>query len=467
MKKLLYFLCGLLLFVGVLVLPAAAKDEAPQPEETVTAQEQDPAPSPYTDARDAVYSSDNAKTAALAQWKKSGMRAYYFWSRGGAKERPAYTRAFRQYYRDDPMIDIVNHMVLYRYQYTDRKGRPQGQPYYALLDYFDTDEAERSTTVLRIPAKVNDLPVRLHLQRVYKYSSVVGCNGYSNDTVKKVVFEDGVSQIGACAFAQFSALKTVVLPDSMETIGHFAFENCKSLAKVTGGKALREVQFAAFRGCEKLRTFAPMKTVYLIWSEAFKGCGFRSLELRPDAATSYSGNLGLCTHWGSFENCKKLKTVTYTYSEKGNWDYVGPGTFYGCTALQAVTLQNKCRTIEESAFEGCTNLTALKNTGRLYRIGAGAFKDCKNLKSFVLPKKCTEFRYDMFVGCTGLKKLVIKDGNKARLFAKNYDPEAQYAYEVTCNFLPYLPETCTVVVYSKAMKQAVLAREFPGTVRVK
>ena len=85
----------------------------------------------------------------------------------------------------------------------------------------------------------------------------------------------------------------------------------------------------------------------------------------------------------------------------------------------------------------------------------------------MLPKKCTEFGYDTFLGCTGLKKLVIKDGNKAKLFAKNYDPEAQYAYEVTCNFLPYLPETCTVVVYSKAMKQAVLAREFPGTVRVK
>lgn len=467
MKKFLYYLCGLLLCLGVLILPTAAEEQAPQPEETAAAQEVDPAPSPYADAKTGTYSSEEAKTDAYKQWKKSGMRDYYFWSRGGAKERPAYTRAFRQYYRDDPMIDIVNHMVLFRYQYTDRKGRPYGEPYYELLDYFDTDEAEQNTTVLRIPAKVNDLPVQLYLQHVYKYSTQVSCNGYSNDRVKKVVFEDGVSRIGACAFAQFSALKTVVLPDSMEVIEHLAFENCKSLSKVTGGKALREVQFAAFRGCEKLRTFAPMETVYYIWSEAFKGCGFRSLVLRPDAATSYSGNLGLCSHWGAFENCKKLQTVSFTYSEKGNWDYVGPGTFYGCTALQEVTLQNKCRVLDESAFEGCTKLTTLKNTGRLFNIGSRAFKDCTSLKSFTLAKKCTSFSYDMFFGCTGLEKLVIKDGNKAKLFAKDYDPEKDFAYEVSCNFLPYLPETCTVVVYSKSMKKAVLAREFPGTVRVK
>ena len=461
MKKLLYLLCGLLLFVGVLVLPAAAKDEAPQPEETVTAQEQDPAPSPYTDARDAVYSSDNAKTAALAQWKKSGMRAYYFWSRGGAKLRPAYRHSFRQYYKNDPEIEIVNHLVL-------RKVQPsEGRPRYELLDYFDTDKAESRTRTLRIPAMIGDTFVVVAPARTRRYSFWRAPSGYKNNTVTKLIIEGDRQTISPYAFASFTALKTVELNDSIGVIAEGAFRNCKNLTQVKGATQLQEVEYAAFSGCEKLDSFEGLACVQRIWSEAFAGCGFRSLELRPDAATSYSGNLDLCGWWGSFENCKKLKTVTYTYNENGNWNFVGPGTFYGCTALTTVTLQNKCRILEESAFEGCTKLTELKNTGRLYRIGPKAFKDCTNLKSFVLPKKCTEFGYDTFLGCTGLKKLVIKDGNKAKLFAKNYDPEAQYAYEVTCNFLPYLPETCTVVVYSKAMKQAVLAREFPGTVRVK
>ena len=466
MKRICCYLFMLLLCLGALLLPAAAESEEAPPEQTVSEQEIDPAPSPYSDAKEGVYSSEEAKNAALAQWKKSGMRNYYFWSRGGAKQRPKYSRSFRQYYANDPLLTIVDHMVLMRCQYTDYKGRPSGNPYYQLLDYFDTDEAEQNTTTLRIPAKVDDLPVTLFLYRTVKHSNARLDSGYTNSTVKKVIFAQGVSNIGAYAFANFKALKTVSLSDTVESIGVFAFENCTSLTKVTGGKALREVQFAAFRGCKKLSSFAPMATLRFIWGEAFAGCGFRSLLLNPNAATCYSDNIDLYQRRDSFADCKKLRVVSFTDTDQGNWFFIGAGAFRNCTALQTVSLQYKCRYLDDNAFAGCTKLTTLQNTKWLYGIREGVFRDCVSLKSFVLPKKCTTFSADLFTGCTGLKKLVIQEGNNAKLFSESYRPEKNFSYEVACNFFPYLPDSCTVVVYSEEMKEIVRAREFGGAIRV-
>ncbi len=423
MKRICCYLFMLLLCLGALLLPAAAESEEAPPEQTVSEQEIDPAPSPYSDAKEGVYSSEEAKNAALAQWKKSGMRNYYFWSRGGAKQRPKYSRSFRQYYANDPLLTIVDHMVLMRCQYTDYKGRPSGNPYYQLLDYFDTDEAEQNTTTLRIPAKVDDLPVTLFLYRTVKHSNARLDSGYTNSTVKKVIFAQGVQNIGAYAFANFKALKTVSLSDTVESIGVFAFENCTSLTKVTGGKALREVQFAAFRGCKKLASFAPMATLRFIWGEAFAGCGFRSLLLDPYVATCYSDNIDLYQRRDSFADCKKLRVVSFTDTDQGNWFFIGAGAFRNCTALQTVSLQYKCRYLDDNAFAGCTKLTTLQNTKWLYGIREGVFRDCVSLKSFVLPKKCTTFSADLFTGCTGLKKLVIQEGNNAKLLSESYRPE--------------------------------------------
>ena len=481
MKRSLIFLLGLALCFGALTLPVWAAEPLPEPTAAAAPAEEapsdpvqtqgpaeNPAPSPYANPKDAAYTSDEARSAALAQWKKSGMRAYYYWSRGGAKQRPAYDRAFRAYYTDDPLIDIVDHLVLLRYQDTDRRGRPWGNPSYHLLDYFDTDEAERAAKELFVPMKINDLPVVLCMDRPWKYASATESSGYSNNTVTRLSFEEGRKRLEPYAFANFTALERVKLADSMEKIDCNAFENCTRLTKVTGGKGLQFVENSAFYACKKLKTFEPMTHLEYISGSAFAGCAFRSLTLDGACAVSARYVYLGAEMPGSFENCKKLKTVTYTGGDRNHYFSIGDDAFRGCTALRKVTLptDNRGVWLGSEAFSGCTALTTLEPFHRVKAIGYGTFKNCTSLTRFVLPKKCVTFHADMLSGCSNLKKLILKDGNPAGLFSADYDPEKSFTYEATYNFLPYLPKGCTVCVYSEAMRDAVKARGFEGKVKL-
>ena len=51
--------------------------------------------------------------------------------------------------------------------------------------------------------------------------------------IKAVVVEEGITTIGACAFAGFKTLVSVKLPDTVTTIDYDAFAGCDSLASVT------------------------------------------------------------------------------------------------------------------------------------------------------------------------------------------------------------------------------------------
>lgn len=49
------------------------------------------------------------------------------------------------------------------------------------------------------------------------------------DTIKKVVIEDGVTNIGECAFYECSNITEIDIPDSVTDIGMYAFYGCSSL----------------------------------------------------------------------------------------------------------------------------------------------------------------------------------------------------------------------------------------------
>ena len=56
---------------------------------------------------------------------------------------------------------------------------------------------------------------------------------YMNSSVKKVVIEEGVTNIGNWAFSECSSLTSITIPDSVTNIGAAAFDSCTSLKTIS------------------------------------------------------------------------------------------------------------------------------------------------------------------------------------------------------------------------------------------
>ena len=53
------------------------------------------------------------------------------------------------------------------------------------------------------------------------------------DSVKKVVIEDSITNIGDCAFFDCTVLESIEIPGSVASIGNFAFCSCSRLTDIT------------------------------------------------------------------------------------------------------------------------------------------------------------------------------------------------------------------------------------------
>ena len=460
MKKLISLFLAALLCFGCLV-PVFAEETVES--ETTTAAEETTAAATDTSWDPQVPSSSdpdfledeyNSLQSQYARWKDD---------RG---DNARYHRAYRQFYATDPDLTIISHMVFKKHEKTR-----WSEAYYALLDYFDTDEAEALAWTLRIPSKVNDLPVVLRLAGDDEY--VDGCfyNGYSNDTVRKIILDEGFTYVDSFAFTNFTSLWSVRIPKTVTTIGYGAFRGCRNLSRITGGEGITTVLGLAFDGCESLASFPHMETLKTIEGNAFSGCAFKKLTLSGNVLLSV-GDEDNYSAWSAFEGCRNLQKVTFLDGSRKKPLCIDHSTFKDCTALQTVVLPKKCSYVDifDLAFSGCTALETVKNTDKLTDISRYVFENCTSLESIVLPAGIKGVSEDAFVGCKSLKTVDIRSAD-IDLFSKTVSSGWTYGNdtrgEVTGNFVKFLPKTCTVYVVNKDMKLAVKAHGCKGKVQIK
>ncbi len=91
-------------------------------------------------------------------------------------------------------------------------------------------------------------------------------------SIKSVVIGEGITKIGAEAFANLEILKTLSLPNSLITIEHGAFHGCHKLASVSIPKNVIHIYDKAFSHCYGLTNiiFHGLTSIY---DNAFVGCG--------------------------------------------------------------------------------------------------------------------------------------------------------------------------------------------------
>lgn len=168
----------------------------------------------------------------------------------------------------------------------------------------------------------------------------IGASAFAGRTdLTSATIPDSVTRIGASAFSECSNLTNVVIPASVTYIGDKAFFGCNGLADEDGFVIVRSVLYgyfgdgidiaipnsvtsigaSAFYNCGGLTNVTISKSVTSIGNSAFAGCSILALALLPmQLSDSVSKN-------NQFKNCaSNFKMVFYEGSlEEVEWVAVG------------------------------------------------------------------------------------------------------------------------------------------------
>ncbi|MGN0542908.1 MAG: leucine-rich repeat protein [Acutalibacteraceae bacterium] len=133
---------------------------------------------------------------------------------------------------------------------------------------------------------------------------------------------EGVTEIGAYAFANCSELIRIDIPGSVNDIGMFAFMNCRTLLSANIPEGVTAIKSGTFFGCSGLYEVKLPSTVSNICSNAFGKCGSLMRINIPNATstidtTAFSGCPNLTVHCekGSYANMYCIDNfIDYFYS---------------------------------------------------------------------------------------------------------------------------------------------------------
>lgn len=156
--------------------------------------------------------------------------------------------------------------------------------------------------------------------------------------IKEFVIPEGVTSIGAKAFANCSNLTAVILDNQLTDIGEYAFNNCTNISSIVIPDNVTNIGAFAFYGCSGLTSVTIGKGLTSLKAGTFYGCrGINSIQI-PNSITI-------------------IEDASSTYNFTGANIYAGSyGVFSECSALSSVTIGSGVTHIGNDAFSNCSNL---------------------------------------------------------------------------------------------------------------
>ena len=141
----------------------------------------------------------------------------------------------------------------------------------------------------------------------YGYGFLAGLN------VKKVVIENGVTDIGSFAFYELDTVESITIPETVKSIGEDAFSKCSQLNEITIPGSVESIGDYAFYECS----------------------GLEKVNLSDGTK-----NIGKC----AFYKCSQLDEITIP----GSVESIGDYAFYECSGLEKVNLSDGTKNIYHS-----------------------------------------------------------------------------------------------------------------------
>lgn len=145
-----------------------------------------------------------------------------------------------------------------------------------------------------------------------------------------------IRRIGACGFADCTALRSLVMGDGVEEMGPYAVCCCDSLTHIRLSSSLREIPQACFLASNLHQVTIPEGVVSLA-QDAF--CG-----------------------------CTKLRKVVLPSTLQS----IGRGVFFHCDTLSSITLPAQLQNIGDYAFYVCKSLTEITNLSPVPQVHTAA-----------------------------------------------------------------------------------------------
>ena len=215
------------------------------------------------------------------------------------------------------------------------------------------------------------------------------------DQIKRVIINEGITNIGDCAFSGCDKLTKVYIPDSVTIIGHFSFYYCTALNDILIPNYVTDIGTCAFQYCTGLANFIMPDSVNFLGDGIFSNChALNELKL--------SKNISCITN-DLFACCYNLTSVTIPEGVMS----INADAFWGCCNLISINIPDSATSIGMSAFDGCSSLTSIKIPDGVTSIEKYMFQGCKSLTSINIPDSVTSIGQCAFNFCSSLTSVNI------------------------------------------------------------
>ncbi len=270
---------------------------------------------------------------------------------------------------------------------------------------------------------------------------------FMGSALKKVEFENGVTEVPNSMFKECDALENVKMVDSIESIGSEAFRACTKLPYVEIPQNVTEIGNDAFSYCYNLEELnIPAKVELIKGNPAVFSFRLKNINVDPENDYYESNNGVLFTKgledliyypiWGKEETeytipngtknilqsafakntltgSEKYETPPETHLTTVHFPEtvktIGKEAFYGLESLTTVTLNNGLESIGEKAFS-YTGLESITIPETVNKMLSGTFLNCKCLTTAELSSNLTTISQDTFSGCVHLGEVIVPEG---------------------------------------------------------